>query len=282
MDTELLKTFLEINRTRHFGRAADNLFVTQSTVSARIRQLEEEVGAALFIRARNDIQLTAAGQRLLKYAENILTTWNRARQEIAIDDEDRIPLTVAGLPSLWDIILQEWLHTACEINPDLMIHAEVLVPDVITRRLLDSTLDIGFMFEAPQVSVLQTTEITTIPLVMVSSDRHCTIEQAFRENYIMVDWGTSFATAHARHFPDMPTPALRMGLGRMARDYLLARGGSAYLAEPMIREHLRKNELFLVNDAPVIKRTASAVYSLQSEKQALISQVLGYFNGITS
>ncbi|MGH8579235.1 MAG: LysR family transcriptional regulator [Gammaproteobacteria bacterium] len=48
MDTEVLKTFLEVNRTRHFGKAAGNLFITQSAVSARVRQLEEAVGVALF------------------------------------------------------------------------------------------------------------------------------------------------------------------------------------------------------------------------------------------
>ncbi|MEX2517286.1 MAG: LysR family transcriptional regulator, partial [Gammaproteobacteria bacterium] len=44
MDVDLLKTFLEVQRTRHFGRAADNLFLTQSAISARIRQLEDELG----------------------------------------------------------------------------------------------------------------------------------------------------------------------------------------------------------------------------------------------
>jgi len=37
VDIELLKTFLEVNRTRHFGKAAEHLFLTQSAVSARIR-----------------------------------------------------------------------------------------------------------------------------------------------------------------------------------------------------------------------------------------------------
>jgi len=277
MDIEFLKTFLEVNRTRHFGKSAENLFVTQSTVSARIRQLEEKLGAPLFIRARNDIQLTATGQRLLKYAENILTTWNRARQEIAIEEEDRIPLTIAGLPSLWDITLQDWLHSLSESNPDLMIHAEVLGPEVITRRLMEGTLDIGFMFEAPQISSLQRINITTIPLLMVSTEKDLTAEQSVQERYILVDWGTSFSIAHARHFPDIPTPAMRMGLGRMARDYLLARGGTAYLAETMVSEYIEQGKLFIVKDAPIIERTATAVYSGQSEKQELITEVVKYF-----
>ncbi len=62
MDTELLKTFLEVSRTRHFGRAAEALYLTQSAVSFRIRQLENQLGVNLFTRHRNNIRLTSAGE----------------------------------------------------------------------------------------------------------------------------------------------------------------------------------------------------------------------------
>ncbi|MGD8941462.1 MAG: LysR family transcriptional regulator, partial [Gammaproteobacteria bacterium] len=97
MDIGILKTFLEVYRTRHFGQAAENLFLTQSAVSARIRLLEQTVGVPLFTRNRNNIELTPAGQKLLKHAETILTTWNRARQEIAIEDNAQIPLSIGGV-----------------------------------------------------------------------------------------------------------------------------------------------------------------------------------------
>ena len=81
MDTELLKTFLEVSRTRHFGRAAESLYLTQSAVSFRIRQLENQLGANLFTRHRNNIRLTPAGERLLPYAESLMNTgsWRRRR-----------------------------------------------------------------------------------------------------------------------------------------------------------------------------------------------------------
>lgn len=52
MDTELLKTFLEVSRTRHFGRAAEALYLTQSAVSFRIRQLENQPGRKPFYAAQ--------------------------------------------------------------------------------------------------------------------------------------------------------------------------------------------------------------------------------------
>ena len=53
-----LRTYLEVYRTRYFSKAAGNLFVTQSAVSARIRQLEDKLGVRLFTRNRNNIQPT--------------------------------------------------------------------------------------------------------------------------------------------------------------------------------------------------------------------------------
>lgn len=82
MDTELLKTFLEVQKTRHFGKAADNLYLTQSAVSFRIRQLEQSLGTNLFYRSRNNIQLTAAGEALLPHAIAVIQALNNARLQI--------------------------------------------------------------------------------------------------------------------------------------------------------------------------------------------------------
>ena len=58
MDIRFLTTFIEVANTRHFGKAAENLYLTQSAVSARIKLLEEYFHSTLFIRQRNSIQLT--------------------------------------------------------------------------------------------------------------------------------------------------------------------------------------------------------------------------------
>jgi DNA-binding transcriptional LysR family regulator len=93
--------------------------------------------------------------------------------------------------------------------------------------------------------------------------------------YIMTEWGTSFAIAHARHFPDMPPPAVRMGLGRMALAFLSHNGGATYLAEQMVSEHLASRRLHRVDDAPVIDRQVYVVYPLASERKLLLEQALG-------
>lgn len=278
MDTDLLKTFLEVNRTRHFGRAADNLFVSQSAVSARIRQLEDLVGVALFTRDRNNIQPTVAGRKLVNHAERILNSWNRALQEIVQTDDHRTPLSIAGESSLWDIVLQEWLNWIDAEQPDVGLNAEALSYDSQLRRLLEGSLDLSFVFEAPQMPQFLAKEVMRVPLVMVSSQPGLNAQQALRGQYLMVDWGTSFAISHARYFPDMPAPRLRVGLGRLARSLLLECGGAAYLARPMVEDALEHKQLHLVADAPEIDRTAYAVYATGHDKQAVIDRLLDFFS----
>lgn len=269
MDTEQLKTFIEVSKTRHFGRAAQNLFLSQSAVSSRIKALEEQVGTSLFVRNRNDIQLTPAGNRLLSHAENILAAWGRAKHDVAIEEETGVSLAVAATPSLWDISLQGWLHSLHKCQPDIAVHGEVLDSESMVRRLLEGTLDLGLTFEPPQLPQIEVTQVATIPLVMVSSKENITSQQATTENYVLVDWGVACAIAHARHFPDLTPPAIRLPLGRIAQDYLLNCGGSAYLAEPTVETDIAQGLLFRVEDAPIIHRPAYGLYLSNQTTQSV-------------
>jgi LysR family transcriptional regulator, flagellar master operon regulator len=281
VDTQLLKTFLEVQRVRHFGRAANNLFISQSTVSARIRLLEEELGVLLFTRDRNNIQLTSAGRKLLRHAENITTTWTRVQQELAMGEDGPELLTAGAVSTLWDIALHDWVQWVYTECPEIGLSTEVYGAETLLQRLTEGSMDLGFLFDPPpQSSGLMVAETLPVQLIMVSTERGLTSEQATRKNYLLVDWGTSYLIAHARHFPDMPTPRIRVGLGSVAKDLILSCGGSAYLAETMVKSEIQDGHLFPVEDAPPIGRTAYGVYPANSDRQSVIEKVLSYFSSL--
>jgi len=278
VDTEQLKTFIEISKSRHFGKAAQKLFISQSAVSSRIKSLEDQLGTPLFIRNRNDIQLTPAGNRLLSHAENILAAWGRAKHDVSIEEEAGTSLAIAGTSSLWDIALQEWLYTLHQVQPDIAIHGEVLDTEVIVLRLMESTLDLGFTFEPPQLPQIEVTHIATIPLVMVSTRENLSVHEALSQDYVLVDWGLAFAIAHARHYPELQSPAIHLPLGRIAQDYLFSCGGSAYLAQPTVEPAISVGKLFRVEDAPVIERPAYALASATKEPSETLHAALSLFS----
>lgn len=65
----LLEAFYQVAQTGNFTRAAASLFITQSALSQRIRQLEEELGVTLLIRERTGAVLTSEGERMLRYCQ---------------------------------------------------------------------------------------------------------------------------------------------------------------------------------------------------------------------
>ena len=84
MKIELLTTFLEVSRTLHFRIASENLFITQSAVSARIKLLESDLGVLLFDRSQKHLKLTAEGNRLIKHANELIFMWQKTKQDVGI------------------------------------------------------------------------------------------------------------------------------------------------------------------------------------------------------
>ncbi len=151
MDTELLKTFLEVQKTRHFGKAADNLYLTQSAVSFRIRQLEQSLGVTLFNRFRNNIQLTTAGEMLLPHAQAVLSAIASAKQQIASNYHPERPLQLCLSPELSvlfsDVTFTELVCSAqqCQLQ---FVPTELLCRQ--TQWVQDGIVVLGSQLPEPQ------------------------------------------------------------------------------------------------------------------------------------
>ena len=275
MDIELLRTFLEVARTRHFGKAAVELCVTQSAVSARIRQLEQTMGMPLFTRQRNNIRLTPEGLQLWRHAETIVQVWARARQETGQREEVTRRLAVGALWDLWETLLRDWLPALRRDMSDAALQVETGTSAVLVRKLVEGIIDLVVVFEPPQLPGLELRELGSVKLVLASTQRGQTLEQAFDSGYVMVDWGTAFAHAHARHFPDMPAATLQVNPGALALRHLQHAHGAAYLPEQMLTAANKRRRLYRVRHAPPIERPVFAAYRAGSDNEDSIRQALG-------
>ena len=276
MDIELLRTFLEVSRTRDFGQAAEAMFLTQAAVSSRIKTLEQMLGVQLFNRIKRDIQLTPEGNHLVSRADFLISEWRKIRQEVSAGGEKQ-QLSIGGSLRLWDVLLQDWLIRMRTEMPEIALIAESHTPDLLTRKLLDGVLDIACLLEPPQLEVLQIWDIGGLPLRLVSNRKGLSADEALAENYLMVDWGLSHALQHRRLFPDAPEPWTRLAGGAMALSYITSLGGAAYLPEAMIEKAIKDQQVFLVDDAPLIEHRVYAVYTVRSGRKELIDEVLSYF-----
>jgi DNA-binding transcriptional LysR family regulator len=274
MDTELLKTFMEVSRTRHFGRAAENLYLTQSAVSFRVRQLEGLLGVELFSRQRNNIQLTPAGEKLMPLAESSVLLEQRIRQEVAMADGKSQQMSLGATPNLWDAFLQEQLRLFMSSSPGIALNAMAHSSGNLVRQIIERTLDLAFVFDAPKVDELTTIEVMNIPLYLVSGEPCDSWQEALAQDDVLVDWGTSFQIQHAQEFKGAKPPVLQTNTGRIALDCILSNGGSAYLPSSLIQPYLDSGQMHVVPDAPVINRTVYASFHASSGREELINKVI--------
>ena len=271
MNTDLLRTFLEVAKTRHFGHAAENLYLTQSAVSSRVKQLEDTIGVNVFTRQRNNILLTPAGERLLPHAENLLASWQLAIQEVGIPKQQNMQLSLGGTSNLWDTFLQSVLPRLAANFPHLYIRTEINQSQYLIRSLLGGRVDIFVVLDAPSNIDIESKIIGQLELIMVCNIKNQSLLDVPSFGHVFVDWGTNFNLQQARLFAEPVAPVLHTGQSHIALEFILSHQGAAYLPRTLVEPYLNDGQLYQVNDTAEIHQDVHLVYT----KDADISLSLG-------
>ena len=282
MKIELLKTFLEVSRTLHFRLAAESLFITQSAVSARIKQLEDDLGVSLFDRSQKHLKLTPEGNRLIKHANELIFMWQKTKQDVGIAQSNAMQLVIGSIMSIWEIALQDWLQKIHRNMEDCSLLTTAYSPSELRKSLLNRVIDIAFLFEPIYVKDLITEKVATVPLHLVSTEKSDINNANELNNFIMVDYGESVNAEYLRDFQDVPAAKHSMNQPIVALNFILEAGGSAYLPRQMTFEYVRKKKLHIVESAPVYSRDIFANYLAKSQKADVIEQAIQLFPYVKS
>jgi len=276
-----IRTFLEISNCGNFNRAAENLNVTQSTVSARVKAMEDRFGRVLFKRGHSGVELTSSGQHFRQYALNIQRLWQQAQQRISLPESFSHGIGLGSQVSLWDSLILKWIPWMRQNAESVAIHVEADYSPSLMRQLSDGLLDIGVMYNPRQTPGLVIEDLLEETLVLVATDRR-EVRDDWVEDYVFVDWGEEFRRRHGEAFPDMDTPAISVGLGSLGLEYILQNGGSGYFPIRVVQPLLDSGELFLVGGAPEMQRPAYMVYPEISRNQETLDLALGGLRDIAS
>lgn len=274
MDTDLLRTFIEVSKTRHFGRAAENLYLTQSAVSFRIRQLEQQLGVTLFARHRNNIQLTAAGQHLIPYAETILLTLVRAKQELAREQAQQQGLAVGAPLFCWEMGLQAWLDPWFAQSGQPALRLETANREQLCRQLLERTLDLAILAEPSKIDEVTVRPLTEYQLTLVSRTPQLNLEQAASQPLIWLECGQHNGQQGIPAELLQRSPTLHTGSVNQALQHLLAHGGIGYLPRHMASQALKQGQLHLVDGAPTLIRPLYLAYRHGFDQEERLGNLL--------
>ncbi|MEU2021764.1 LysR substrate-binding domain-containing protein [Streptomyces sp. NPDC016469] len=172
MQFQQLTYFVAVAEARHFTRAAEEVHVSQPSLSQQIRALENELGAELFSRARGNITLTDAGEALLPLARRILADADTARHEVQeLAQLRRGRVRLGATPSVCTGLLPEVLRAFHDLHPGIQLLLEEGGSHDLVRELARGALDLALVvLPLPAASpALTTVELLQEDLVVVSS-----------------------------------------------------------------------------------------------------------------
>jgi len=267
MDIEQARTFLTIAANGSFLEAARQLHLTQSTVSARIQRLEEELDARLFVRNRSGASLTQDGKRFMEYAKRLVLTAEQARHDIGLPSRYRATIRIGGRIALWEGFLPQWVGEMRHAAPDIAIRSEIGFEEDLMRHLIEGTLDVGLMYSPTHSAGLIVEHLFDETLVLVSTRSD---DRGPGDDYIYIEWGPGFYAQHTQSYPDLERPPQIVNIGWLGIQILLTNGGSCFLPARMASPFIADGRLYRVADSPEYIHPAYMVYPRKSDNPVII------------
>jgi len=205
MELRHLRCFLAVAEELHFARAAERLHIEQSPLSRAIKDLEDELGAQLFVRTTRSTRLTRAGKLFLEHVRRIFTALQQARDAVqaavqGFHGQLRVVLsdgiTPARLPALLALCRKE--------EPEVEIRfSEVPLAQQI-KGLLDDLYDVGFALSDEVGDGIVASPVWHDPLMVAVPARHpimtykrIPLEELLRYPLVLAD--SQACEGHAKH-----------------------------------------------------------------------------------
>lgn len=168
MELRHLRSFVVVAEELNFRRAAEVVHITQPALSQQIKQLEDEIGVALFVRSHHKVELTAAGKTLYARAQAILRATKQAAAEArAVETGEAGTVTIGFVSSAAIDVLPMLLKYIREQMPRAEMELRELAPGEQIEALHRNALDLG-LFHAQLQDEMFTTAVVAREHLMVA------------------------------------------------------------------------------------------------------------------
>lgn len=189
MNIRDLEYIAAVDRYRHFGRAADACHVSQPSLSAQVKKLEDRLGIELFARTNSGVRTTDAGTRIVSTARDVLRSAQRISDTAAeYHDPMAAPLRIGMIPTLAPFALPYLTSTISEVAQDLQVIIREQTTQVLWSELDERLVDVALMSNPETPAGYRFTPIFEEPLLlMVSKDHRLANSGAIKAHEIPVE-----------------------------------------------------------------------------------------------
>lgn len=274
MDFEQLKAFYTLAQTRNFTRTAEILHLVQSTVTMRIKQLEERIGKPLFIRDKRSVEITQAGLALLPYAERIIKLAQEGMQEVASLQPYEDRLTIGSVSSLWSYVLEPILKEYYLRYPTIAVRTKTGHSSDINTYLHDQIIQIGMVYTPPSLPNYEIIPFYEDEILLVGAPHHplssaenIAVDDLSKIPLILVNWGTPFTEWIVKTLPPSYVPRLQVDGAHLALDLVQEGLGLSLVTRSMVRKALEDGSICQIKLTGNIPPKRPAYIVLPKEKK---------------
>ncbi|NBI28701.1 LysR family transcriptional regulator [Chengkuizengella marina] len=287
MNIENIEAFIYVCQLGSFNKAAEALFLTQPSVTARIQSLEREMNLKLFHRNGKNISLSDKGEHFFPHAQKILQSYQDAKygmQQVVLPNELNIgsALSISNnvLPTILPEIKSEFNNVRMKIVTG---HSKDILNKVINKDV-----DFGIVRTEthPQVESILLYEdpihLFVPPGHELLNQSKVTLENVGNQPLIFFDYGSmDWLYIHRLFSNNHITPNIALEVDNMetAKNLLLQGMGISFLPEHCVKKELEKGQLFRVALTPPIKMSINIdlIYLKGRSKSIFINFFKGKF-----
>jgi len=250
MYIEELKTFINLSKTKNFSKTANECHLVQSTVSNRIKSLENKLNVKLFIRTNKTVRLTNEGEDFLVYARRLLAIHENALKQLHSDTYYDHTLRVGTTYSVYHSYLSDMMVEFAGDYDKYSIDINITHSDILFDNLHDELLDIAFVSYKHPASNLEFLKFATDKIVCVTSASNKTYLSGINMDQLkslqmlycdilpneLFDWYDNiFSSTH--------TFRLKINVLREVIPYILKTNGYCFLPYNLVKSSILEGDL---------------------------------------
>lgn len=251
-----LQVFESIARHSSFSKAAEELHLTQPTVSMQVKKLSDVLGSPLFEQIGRKIHLTAAGNALYQAANNILQQLSMAEQKINHlkgFSGGSVRFTVISTAQYF---VPKVIHEFTQTYPDVTVIMRVGNKETLLERIQQNKDDFYLLGQPPEDLNVESSQLSVNPLAFVANSQHplvgkkLSIEDLREEPFLMRETGSGIRAQVEKIFEEFQyEPNIKMVLGgnEPIRLGLLQNLGITVASIPTLMEEINQGKIAILN-----------------------------------
>ncbi|WP_394120279.1 LysR family transcriptional regulator [Planococcus donghaensis] len=275
MNYSQIESFLTIIRLGSLSKAAEQLYVSQSTISQRLHSIEKEHDVVLMNREKGvkSVTLTHEGERFYQLALRFETLYLETKNLKATSGEATI--SIGAVDSVHNYVLKDIYSKVFHEIPDIRLAIHTHQSNEIYYLIDQNNIDIGFSLQDRILKNVKVQKLFEEQMVMIQKQKTGLVESEVENSLLnpkqqlFINWGMDYQIWHEKHWGPTSNTFIQIDTAKMLGDFLDEEGMWAIVPVSIARDFHKKElvDVFLLKDPPPSRSC------FQIEKKGMNSRV---------